>query len=164
MIQVHYPPEKPDARLGLKVFLAGTIDMGNSRDWQQEVIEYIETTHDKECTIHIFNPRRKDWNSSWEQKESNYHFRKQVEWELDRLEDSHVIIMGLMEDSKSPISLLELGAYKHKRMMVYCPDDFYRSGNVQIFTRRNGIRMYNNWDTFLTNLRFLVGGMSMILK
>lgn len=164
MIKVHYPPDKPDARLGLKVFLAGTIDMGSARNWQQDIITHIEKVHEPESPVHIFNPRRPNWDSSWEQRESNYQFRKQVEWELDRLDESHIILMVFLEDSKSPISLMELGIYKHKRMLVYCPDEFYRSGNVDIFCRRQGITVSKTWDNFLDRTRWLVGGMSMILK
>lgn len=37
-----------------KIFLAGTIDMGNSIDWQHEVSEFFSDREE----IDIYNPRR----------------------------------------------------------------------------------------------------------
>lgn len=47
--------------------------------------------------------------------------------------------MYFADDSKSPISLLELGYLcktPHK-VIVYCTDKFYRKGNVDISQRNN---------------------------
>lgn len=148
MNRIIFAPERPMLRKSAKIFLAGTIDMGESINWQREIYEML----DKECDhLDIYNPRRPDWNSDWEQSKYNKNFRQQVEWELDMLEQADLIIMAFLPNSKSPISLLELGAYANdynKSILVYCPDEFYRKGNVDIFCERKNILVENDWDAF----------------
>ena len=72
--------------LGKKIFLAGSIEMGNAEDWQSEVTNYLKLYEEsllQELTI--FNPRRIDWDSSWAQEISNPQFYQQVNWELNAL-------------------------------------------------------------------------------
>jgi len=52
----------------VRVFLAGSIEMGVAEHWQDEVAQELlklELPHDKRLVI--ANPRRKDWDSSWKQ-------------------------------------------------------------------------------------------------
>lgn len=154
MVEAHYPPTTPIVEKDtVKVFIAGTIDMGNSEDWQLQVT-CLFTELFKKNKVAIFNPRRKDWDSSWTQDDPR--FRGQVEWELSRLEEADVILMVFLPDSKSPISFMELGAFKHKPMIVYCPDEFYRSGNVKIFCRKYDIDHHYDWDMFIISARRMV--------
>lgn len=134
---------------GLKsIFLAGTIDNGNSEDWQSRVEDYF-----KNYSINLYNPRRKAWDSSWEQTFENPQFFQQVTWELDALEKADYIIMYFAEGSKSPISLLELGLMaKSGKLLVYCPDSFYRKGNIQIVCNKYNIPMYKNLPKLLEKL------------
>ena len=44
-----------------KVFLAGTIDMGNSRDWQAELFEEFKSRGGRYI---LFNPRQEHWDPS----------------------------------------------------------------------------------------------------
>ena len=91
--------------------------------------------------IMVYNPRRDDWDSSWEQTIDNPNFVEQVMWELTALKRSDYIIMYFDPDTKSPISLLELGIYAHSnKLIVVCPDGFWRKGNVDIVCREYGIR------------------------
>ena len=108
------------------IFLAGTIDMGNSIDWQTQTISALS-----DYDVNIFNPRRNDWDSSWEQRATNELFRYQVEWELKHLRRADVVFINILPDSKSPITLLEMGLFIHKCVIV-CPDEFYRSGNIHV--------------------------------
>lgn len=71
-MQVIYPPQKI-ALSDINIFLAGTIDMGNSIDWQQAVIDDLEANFAQKA-IHIFNPRRKNWNNNWLQSIENEQF------------------------------------------------------------------------------------------
>lgn len=123
----------------IRIFLAGTIDCGNSEDWQSKYIENLYNTHkDNDNIIIIYNPRRpsgKGLNPD-DKKEMDY----QVNWELDKLEKSDIIIMNILGNSKSPISLLELGLFaKSGKLEVICPEEFYRYDNVRIVCERNGI-------------------------
>jgi Nucleoside 2-deoxyribosyltransferase like len=147
-----YPPNKDPVLPNhtIKIFLAGTIDMNDSYNWQSEISKFIE---DNFKDITIFNPRRKDWNPSWEQKITNYHFRNQVEWELEKLEESDLILMIFLKDSKSPISLLELGNFIEDEMLIFCDEDFYRKGNVDIFCKKHNKHVYNDWDFFKKQIK-----------
>ncbi len=85
------PPTQIDLRAYEKfVFLAGSIEMDKAEKWQERVIDLIEDNGNWE--ICIFNPHRKDWNSSWEQKIENKHFKEQVNWELNSIEHSDTIL------------------------------------------------------------------------
>jgi hypothetical protein len=134
----------------VKIFLAGSIEMGAAEEWQK----VIEDTFRHKSELVIFNPRRDDWDSSWEQKESNGQFNYQVNWELDRLTESDIIFMYFAPDTKSPISLLELGLYAgSKKMIVVCPDSFWRKGNVDIVCNRYDIPIYETLDKGIGALR-----------
>ena len=126
------------------VFLAGSIEMGEAEDWQSTLVSKFKDFD----PLTFFNPRRDDWDSSWEQKESNPQFNEQVNWELDHLERSDLIFMYFSPGTKSPISLLELGLFANtdKKMIVCCPDEFWRKGNVDIVCSRNNIPVYETLD------------------
>jgi hypothetical protein len=111
----------------VSVFLAGSIEMGTAEDWQTKVQEAL-----KDLDITIYNPRRDDWDSSWVQSKDNEQFRAQVEWELHKLYNADIILMYFSPETKSPISLLELGLFSKKNMIVVCPEGFWRKGNVDI--------------------------------
>ena len=133
-----------------KVFLAGSIEMGKAEEWQQKVIEAVS-----EFNVVIFNPRRDNWDSSWEQKIENPKFKEQVDWELEHLEDSDMIIMYLAPGTMSPISLLEFGLYARSgKMIVYCPDGFWRKGNVDVVCERYDIPQVEKFDELITLIRY----------
>jgi hypothetical protein len=132
------------------IFLAGSIEMGLAEDWQNKV-EKIFADYEK---ITIFNPRRDDWDSSWAQDETDPQFNHQVNWELDRLEESDIIFMYFDPNTKSPITLMELGAFKRQgNMIVCCPKGYWRRGNVQIICTRERIPFYDNIDAAIGALR-----------
>lgn len=127
------------------IFLAGTIDNGDSFDWQSEVIKSLNG-----FDITILNPRRKDWDSSWKQTIDDPQFNEQVNWELDALDKADFILMYFAPESKSPISLLELGLYANSnKLIVCCPDGFYRKGNVEIVCKRYGISLFNSLELMI---------------
>jgi hypothetical protein len=124
--------------------------MGAAEDWQSVIPELFKDRN----TLTFLNPRRDDWDSSWEQKESNPQFSKQVNWEMNMLDLCDVIFMYFSPETKSPISLLELGLYANsKKMIVCCPDEFWRKGNVDIVCSRYGIPVYNTLDAAIGRLR-----------
>ena len=133
-MKTRYPNDGPSKIE--RIFLAGTIDNGNSIDWQAKVIEDL-----KDYDVTIYNPRRLDWDSTWKQEIDNPQFNQQVNWELDHLERSDLIIMYFLPGSQSPISLLELGIF-YKKMVVCCPDGFWRKGNVDIVCQKYGVPQF----------------------
>lgn len=129
-----YPPHPIPAQ-GAKVFLAGSIEMGQAPDWQQTVINALS---DMKCVM--LNPRRPDWDSSWKADISNPVFVEQVEWELEGQEQADIIAMYLDPATKAPISLLELGLFAHThKLVVCCPEGYWRKGNVDIVCQRYDI-------------------------
>lgn len=128
----------------IKIFLAGSIEMGKADDWQSRIINELS---DK--PIQFLNPRRDDWDSSWVQRKENKEFNEQVTWELNSLEESDVIIMYFDPETKSPISLLELGIHpccNPNKLIVLCPEGFWRKGNVDIVCDRYGVRQVNDFE------------------
>lgn len=138
------------------VFLAGSIDQGNAVDWQVRVTNALGSDYN------IFNPRRDDWDDTWDVSFNNSNFYQQVTWELDCLDTADVIAMYFADHSKSPITLLELGLYATPRyndyevspskLVVYC-NDFYRKGNIDVVCSRFGIPVFNDYDTWLVELK-----------
>lgn len=151
-------PNKHNQLNGIKIFLAGSIEMGAATKWQDKVTKQLELCQqytDEELII--LNPRRDDWDSSWEQSINNLQFSEQVNWELDSLEDSDIIVLWFDENTKSPISLLEFGLFAaSKKIIVYCPDKFWRKGNIDIVCQRNEIECYNQEEVFFYNLKNFV--------
>lgn len=140
--------------LKYSMFLGGTIDMGNSTDWQTEFKEYIEQNNNilnNEWTI--LNPRRDNWDNSWGQSINNPIFKEQVDWELNALNRADLRIFVFLPDSKSPVTMLELGLYHNKPCIVYCPFEFYRSGNIHIVCKRYNITYYTDWNEFLESFK-----------
>lgn len=121
-----------------RIFLAGTIDNGDSTDWQQELINTINGVELRRPTS-IYNPRRKEWPSSDDHREID----RQIEWELSHLEKADLIVMNILANSKSPISLMELGLFAREgRLMVFCPKTFYRYDNVRNVCKRYEVPLH----------------------
>jgi len=156
VVKPHY--DEPDLSLFnsvYKIFLAGTIDAGNSEDWQSKFIEQLKEleSEDNDTVIVVYNPRRdsgEGFNND-NKKEMEY----QINWELHHLDIVDRIYMNLLPNSKSPISLLELGLYADSnKLQVICPKEFYRYDNVRIVCKKYAIpykHSYNeewqyNWD------------------
>lgn len=130
------------------IFLAGSIEMGVAEDWQTP----LEKTFN-DNGYDVFNPRRLDWDFTWEQKFNNPPFFQQVTWELTALEQSDYIIMYFDPKTNSIISMMELGAHKDSgKIYVVCPDGYCRKGNVEIFCWYYNIPFYNNINTLLLDL------------
>src|SRR5437660_12664993 len=105
MSRVLKPPTPIDLKPGEPaVFLAGSIEMGQTEPWQAALEDALA-----ELPVAILNPRRESWDASWEQSIDNPQFRDQVEWELEGLERATVVAMYFASSTKSPVTLLELG-------------------------------------------------------
>lgn len=158
MIKYCKPPKKINfsqhKENGYKlIFLAGSIDMGKSKPWADDLFNKLvkEKSSNK---ILLMNPRRDDWDSSWEQSIENKEFKGQVTWELDGLDASDIIVINILPDSKSPITLLEMGLHiKDKEIMLCCPDGFYRKGNVDIVAERHNVKVYKDFDELIEDLK-----------
>ena len=133
----------------VNIFLAGSIELGQAEKWQEKVIAALS---DK--PIRFLNPRREDWDSSWKQDIDNDNFVEQVIWELSSLEMAHIVIMYFDPNTKSPISLLELGLNaKEQKLVVLCPEGFWRKGNVDVVCEYYGINKVDTFDELIEFIR-----------
>ena len=124
-------------KIGAKsVFLAGTIDSGNSLNWQDKTIIDLINLGVKD--LEVYNPRREHWNPNPSKEDMEY----QIKWEQDHLDKANIIAMVLLDDSKSPISLLEIGLYaKTGKLIVFCTPNFYRWDNVRLTCKKYHIEL-----------------------
>ncbi len=140
MIEIKAPNKIPKFDNKLVVFLAGSIEMGKAKDWQSELKDIL-----KDVDVVLLNPRRDNWDTSWEQSASNPKFKEQVEWELNGLEQNHITVMYFQAGTKSPITLLELGLRaNYFGTIVYCEDEFWRKGNIDVVCDYYDIKRANS--------------------
>lgn len=131
------------------VFLAGSIEMGKAENWQALVTNSLYDEN-----LIILNPRRDDWDSSWKQSINNPQFKEQVEWELLAQEKADLIAMYFDKNTQSPITLLELGLFANsKKLIVCCPEGYYRKGNVDIVCRRYGVKQVSNLSQLINAIK-----------
>lgn len=164
---IHRPPTSWSPIAGVPtVFLAGSIEMGTAPDWQSKIASELTSAT-------VLDPRRSDWDSSWRQSVARSgfagtaqhreavrreidepKFREQVEWELDGLERADVIAMWFVPDTKSPITLLELGLYARSgKLLVGCPEGFWRKGNIDVVCRKFDVPVLDTWEMFVDAVR-----------
>ena len=134
------------------VFLSGSIAMGEAEMWQEEIGKQLPS----DATI--LNPRRDDWDSSWEQRLWDTRFNEQVNWELDALNTADLILVYFDPNTKAPITLLELGyvAGMNRNIVVCCSENFYRRGNVEIFCLRKFIPLVESLKELSAKARTLL--------
>lgn len=117
------------------MFLAGAIDQDRAERWQDVVIDNC-----RDLPGTILNPRRANWDPTWNQSLDNPHFAGQVAWELDGLEQADVIICWLPATAQARISLMEIGLHaRHGRLLIGCAIGFHSRGNVLAVGQRFGV-------------------------
>lgn len=137
------PPTKvhPDQFHMKFVFLAGSIEQGEAEDWQPICEKAFDLPK-----VMILNPRRDSWDAKLRQDISEPVFNEQVNWELDGIGMSDVVFMYFDPNTKSPITLAELGYTLGAGIptVVVCPVGFWRRGNVQIMCERGGFKLFDD--------------------
>jgi len=140
----------------ISIFLAGTIDMGNSEDWQYQFVEWLKNVEFDENIwnikqIVVYNPRRIEGFGP------NEILDYQINWELDKITKVNYVIMNFLPNSKSPVTMIEFGLLVGsdiQKLHVICPEDFYRYDNIRVtynrFSNHNMVRkhMYKNMEEF----------------
>ena len=149
MIEIKAPNIIPKINAPI-IFFAGSIEMGKAINWQSKLAADLESS---KCIC--LNPRRDDWDSSWIQDIDNPQFNEQVSWELAGLEKSDLIIYNFDPSTQSPITLLELGLYANtsKKVIVHCPEGYFRKGNVDIVCQRYNVSQVKSYVELLNSIR-----------
>lgn len=146
----------------VSIFLAGSIEMGSAENWQPVVTKAVESISE---LGYVFNPRRLDFQKDAEQKITNPYFAAQVNWELDHIEQSDIVFMYLDPFSKSPISLMELGhIVASGKVVICCPDGFWRKGNVDVICSRYNIPVFNDLPSATKELKRRIVEIGLIKK
>jgi hypothetical protein len=131
------------------VILYGSIEQNRAQDWQTELGNSLS-----DLPVGILNPRRDDWDSSWVEDISFPKFKDQVEGDMDHAKLADVIVFYFAPGSLAPVSLLELGMYAGTgKVVVCCPEGFYKRGNVQIVCARYGIPLVGSKEEFVKIVR-----------
>jgi len=138
------------------LFLAGSIEQGKATNWQQKAIQFYDAQQNLSDVV-IVNPRRETWDADLDQRIENREFNFQVSFELDYLERADAVIMWLEPGTLSPISLFEFGlmtgwtsAGLLNKLVIGCPEGFWRKGNVEIVTNRYRIQLVSTFDELLS--------------
>lgn len=135
-----------------KIFLGGSIEGGKAEKWQDKLTNDLS-----EEKVVLFNPRRDDWDSSWIQDPTEgTQFHTQVTWELNHIAKSDIVVFYFDPKTQSPITLMELGLCvgKGKRIIVCCPEGYFRKGNVVITAKLlNSAIMCETYDELLEAIK-----------
>lgn len=155
-MSVYKPHSEEKDNNSLNIFLGGTIDMGLSRNWQGEFCQRLENIFGTK-NVTIFNPRRD--SGTGVKPGDTADLRYQIQWELSHLDKSDIIVFNLLPESKSPITLMEIGLYANsdKGVFVICPESFYRYDNVFMVCSKFRIPLLHSEEDFFqiikTNFR-----------
>lgn len=151
-IQPPSPFNHVNDEVTLSLFLAGSIELNAAERWQDKIIDEL-----KGYNLVIFNPRRDDWDNTIRQTIIDSRFNEQVTWELNALDKASLVVFYFDPNTKSPISLLELGLCAAKRnVIVCCPDGFWRKGNVEIVCQRFKIPLVNTFSDFIARIKLIL--------
>ena len=117
------PGEKGKEDYG--VFLAGTIEMGNSPDWQAKAIRRLQ-----DLDVSIYNPRRVV-------APEEGLVTEQIKWELRSIAKCEFVFFHFCADTISPISLYELGLLQGnplstKKVVISCDPKYLRTTNIKV--------------------------------
>ncbi len=149
MNEIKPPTPLPPLPRSPALFLAGSIDNDAAERWQERFVAMLA---DRPGTI--FNPRRDEWDATWEQRFHHPQFREQVQWELEALERCNLIAMYFAPRSTAPITLLELGLHARSgKLIIGCPDEFWRKGNVEVVADRYQIPLVHSFDDLVTAVK-----------
>lgn len=133
----------------LTIFLAGSIENGVAEQWQERIVKDLS-----DLPIRFLNPRREDWDASWNEAENLDKLEEQIHWELEGLEACDIIIVYIDPDTKSPITLMEIGLHAHdQKMVVLCPEGFYRKTNVDVVCDVYGINQVDTYEELISFMK-----------
>lgn len=147
----------PDKLVSIGLF--GSIEQDKAVQWQKDAEAYF-----KDWPVLVYNPRRDQWDSTWDQTADSKNFKEQVESELVALDNVDLALFYFDPNTKSPVTLLELGLRgraEPDNTLVCCPEGFWRKGNIDLVAARYGLHKEKTLDDLLvcagTYLRMYFG-------
>lgn len=131
------------------VFLAGSIEMGRARLWQDEVVKELS-----KLDVTVFNPRRKQWDWGLDPTTVTPALDEQVRWEQEYMELADIVLFMFLGNTQSAISLLEYGKCygEDKSTIVIVEPEFYRRGNLVIMQNMIQEPTYSSLEEALPSL------------
>ncbi|GAB1856239.1 hypothetical protein MHTCC0001_10740 [Flavobacteriaceae bacterium MHTCC 0001] len=124
------------------VFLAGSIDLKLKGDWRSELINIVG---DK---VHFIDPTISNHDEL-----DDIQMKKHINWELDALNLADKVFLNLLPDSKSPISLIELGMYvRTSKLIVVCPEAFYQSRYIKTLCEKYNVPLFDSLNSAVNSL------------
>lgn len=138
----------------INIFLIGSIEMGKAIDWQPLVIGALSFLR-----CNLLNPRRADWDPSWEQSSKNANFAQQVMWEQQGIECAEHVFIYIDPDTLSPITLLEFGQIYEMgtSFTLVCPKGFWRRGNLEVMCEAIGKPIFETLEEGLIDVQRIIG-------
>lgn len=115
------------------MFLAGSMDYKTTNSWRDHVTSVLKDSYV------ILDPTHKNHDNLNEED-----MKSHIQWELDALAMADNILLNFLPESSSPISLVELGLYvSSNKMIVVCPEEFYKSKYVYTLCETYNTPIYN---------------------
>ena len=144
-------PNDSDVNSDISVFLAGSIEMGKARFWQEILVsKFVEMYSNRYSCVDLvfYNPYLKNWDNTINNTIQDERFNHQVSWEWKCLLKSDLVVFNFESETKSPISLLELGAMATlgKKIVICCPKEFWKYGNVEFISNYYNIPLVFDLD------------------
>lgn len=165
----HEQPSLANSLLGspnrepFRVFLAGSIDLGAAANWQENLCQRLKFRFNGvdslKYDVEILNPRGDgEWKAD-DMTKANSRFVQQVAWEQNGIINSNVVFFNFLENSKSPITLLEFGMViaMKKHAIVSCPKGFWRRGNVEVMCMLQNTKRVTLFDNEKDAVDELIG-------
>lgn len=138
--------------------------MGNSTDWQTDLTEKISSNVIK-CLaesldkarkfqrVVVLNPRRRDWDNSWNLDPLDPRLIAQIEWEHSAIEMSHLVFVNILESSQSPISLQEVGLiYDKSKLIIHLPPKYEFQAILEKYAQHHSIVSHSSFDDSVESL------------
>lgn len=151
-IKAPNPIDHIDDHKTFSIFLAGSNEMGAATEWRDNLVSEL-----KEYDVTIFNPRQDNWDPDIKQTIIDSRFNKHVNWELDALDKASLIVFYFDPNTKSPVTLLELGLFANKgNVIVCCPDMFWQKGIAEIVCKRHSIKFEHTFENLVSQIKLLM--------
>lgn len=138
-VRVHAPARfVDDGRLC--VFLAGVLG-----DWREEVVRDLQ-----DLDVVIFDPVRKDWDSTWVESVDDVRFVEQTLWEFWRQAEAGLVLFYFgSAEADGVVTMMEFGLWAGTgRAVVLESPDFRKWGYIRVICGELGVKIVRSVKEF----------------